>query len=309
MKLPSHPRPAPVPVGRVRVGLAGWSYADWQGIVYPHAGSGFNRLDWIARFTDLVEINATFYRAARPRDAERWARIVEPHGHFRFTAKLERIFTHQAEIPGAPAESRFRDGLAPLAEAGRLAAALIQFPYSFHNTGANRSRLARLLNRFGDYPLVVELRHRGWLTPGMLTFLAARQVTLAGLDQPQVGFSIPPSLPVTGPFFYVRLHGRNTADWFRADAGRDARYNYLYEPGELAPWVTRFRQAAAENLPGMVVANNHYRGQAAANAVEIRASLAGAPVPAPADLIRTYPRLAASAMPLSSPGGGSDRLF
>ena len=296
-------------MSRVRVGLAGWSYQDWQGIVYPPAADAGNHLEWIARFTDMVEINSTFYRPARARDAERWVRVVEPHENFRFTAKLDRVFTHQAADPGEEAERRYRDGLAPLAHAGRLAAVLLQFPYSFHNTSANRSRLARLLNRFGDYPLVVEWRHRSWQTPEMLAFLTARRVTLAGLDQPLLGLSIQPSLPLTGPFFYIRLHGRNTADWFRSEAGRDARYNYLYEPGELAPWVTRIRQAAAENLPGMVVANNHYRGQAAANVVEIRSALAGRKVPAPPDLIRTYPRLAAGASPLTLPGISSGRLF
>ena len=294
----------------MRVGLAGWAYRDWQGIVYPApAGRGFDRLDWIARFTDLVEINATFYRAARPRDAERWARTVERYPDFRFTAKLEKIFTHDAEGAGDAAERRYRDGLAPLVESGRLAAVLIQFPYSFHNVAANRRRLARLLNRFSDYPLTVEFRHRGWLTADLLAFLASRQVTLAGVDQPAVGQSVPPSLPLTGPFFYIRLHGRNAADWFRPDAGRDARYNYLYDHDDLRPWVQRIRDAAAENLPGLVVGNNHFRGQAAVNAVEIRAALAGHPVPAPAELIRAYPRLAAVARPLPSAGGANRRLF
>ncbi|MCZ6650287.1 MAG: DUF72 domain-containing protein [Acidobacteria bacterium] len=310
MRLPSHPRCPPVPRSLVRVGLAGWAYRDWQGIVYPAPPSrGFDRLDWIARFTDLVEINATFYRAARPRDAERWARTVERYPDFRFTAKLEKIFTHDAEGAGDAAERRYRDGLAPLVESGRLAAVLIQFPYSFHNIAANRRRLARLLNRFSDYPLTVEFRHRGWLTADLLAFLASRQVTLAGVDQPAVGQSVPPSLPLTGPFFYIRLHGRNTADWFRPDAGRDARYNYLYDHDDLRPWVQRIRDAAAENLPGLVVGNNHFRGQAAVNAVEIRAALAGHPVPAPAELIRAYPRLAAVARPLPSAGGANRRLF
>ena len=205
----------------MRVGLAGWSYRDWQGIVYPApAGRGFDRLDWIARFTDLVEINATFYRAARPRDAERWARTVERYPDFRFTAKLEKIFTHDAEGAGDAAERRYRDGLAPLVESGRLAAVLIQFPYSFHNIAANRRRLARLLNRFSDYPLTVEFRHRGWLTADLLAFLASRQVTLAGVDQPAVGQSVPPSLPLTGPFFYIRLHGRHRLRVLHAMAHR-----------------------------------------------------------------------------------------
>jgi hypothetical protein len=33
----------------------------------------------------------------------------------------------------------------------------------------------------------------------------------------------------------MRVHGRNYSDWFRKDAGRDARNDYLYEPAELRP--------------------------------------------------------------------------
>ena len=57
------------------MGVAGWDYEDWNGVVYPAgAGRWMDRLAWISRFVDMVEINSTFYRPARPQVAESWER-------------------------------------------------------------------------------------------------------------------------------------------------------------------------------------------------------------------------------------------
>jgi hypothetical protein len=58
---------------------------------------------------------------------------------------------------------------------------------------------------------------------------------VAGWDQPLFRRSIRPSAKATSGAGYIRVHGRNYADWFRPDAGRDARYDDLYDPGELKP--------------------------------------------------------------------------
>src|SRR6266508_3820541 len=45
----------------IRVGPAGWSYADWRGRVYPEgAGTKFDTLSLVARYFDTVEINSSF---------------------------------------------------------------------------------------------------------------------------------------------------------------------------------------------------------------------------------------------------------
>jgi len=54
--------------GRIRVGTAGWSYADWNGVFYPKPMlRGVDRLTYITRYFDVVEINSTFYRPADPK--------------------------------------------------------------------------------------------------------------------------------------------------------------------------------------------------------------------------------------------------
>ncbi len=74
---------------RIRVGVAGWDYPDWLGVVYPPAvGRDFDRMRYLARFVDLIEINTSFYGPPRPKTARSWAERVADLRDFRFTAKL-----------------------------------------------------------------------------------------------------------------------------------------------------------------------------------------------------------------------------
>jgi uncharacterized protein YecE (DUF72 family) len=75
------------------------------------------------------------------------------------------------------------------------------------------------------------------------------------------------------------------------------RYDYLYSPEELEPWVTRIKEVAAKAKQTFVITNNHARGQSLANAFEILAQLEEERVPGPAKLIETYPRLVESIEP------------
>ena len=78
----------------------------------------------------------------------------------------------------------------------------------------------------------------------------------------------------------------------RADAIR--RYDYLYAPQELEPWVDRIRTVAEDAEETYVITNNHARGQSLVNAFEILAQLEEEKVPGPAKLIESYPRLGES---------------
>jgi uncharacterized protein YecE (DUF72 family) len=49
------------PAAKILVGPAGWSYADWEGIVYPaHPPRGFHKAAYLAQFFDTIEINTSF---------------------------------------------------------------------------------------------------------------------------------------------------------------------------------------------------------------------------------------------------------
>jgi uncharacterized protein YecE (DUF72 family) len=276
----------------IHVGPAGWSYADWRGLVYPEgAGAKFDTLALVAKYFDAVEINSSFYRPPSPDTARSWLRRTQHNPDFIFTAKLYRTFTHERGKATTDDERAFHEGIDPLMEAGKLGAVLIQFPWSFKNDREERGYLNQLCERFKDYPLVVELRHESWNNPRILQTLGDLGVGLCNIDQPLFATSIKPSAEVTSPIGYVRLHGRNYQNWFREEADVVERYDYLYSRDELEPWVERIKQVADKAKETFVITNNHARGQSLVNAFEVLALLEEKRMPGPAKLIESYPRL------------------
>jgi uncharacterized protein YecE (DUF72 family) len=278
----------------IRVGVAGWDYPDWNGIVYPHGTGRGDRLAYLARFVDVVEINSTFYRPATPRVAAAWVRRTASRRRFRFTAKTHRSWTHDPASDLTSAVSESLAGLHPLREAGVLGALLVQFPHRFHRTPESVRRLDRILDLTEGWPVVVELRHDSWLDEKTGPWLRGRQVGWCVVDQPRVSRAAPPKPRVTAAPSYLRLHGRNAADWFREGAGRDARYDYLYTDDEVRELARLARGLAVDAAEVYVVQNNHFRGKALVNALQMRARLEGAKPEGPAALVRSYPILAES---------------
>jgi len=276
----------------IRVGPAGWSYKDWNGIVYPpRPGSKFDPLEYLATYFDTIEINSSFYRPPAASSSRAWAKRVTHNRNFRFTAKLYQRFTHDRGQATQEDEKVFREGIDPLVEAGKFGALLLQFPWSFKNTEGERDYLAGLLDRFSDYPLVVELRHASWNEPAIYQSFERRGVGFCNIDQPLFARSIKPSARTTSRVGYVRLHGRNYENWFRANAAPHDRYNYLYSLDELDSWVNKIKKVSMQSEESYVVTNNHFRGKGVVNALEIKAMLEGDKVPGPALLIGEYPRL------------------
>jgi uncharacterized protein YecE (DUF72 family) len=286
----------------IRIGPAGWSYPDWKGIVYPlgPAASGSQDLEFISQYFDTVEINTSFYRPLRAEIAKVWLRKIASNDRFQFTAKLLRRFTHERDA-GPAEESACKEGFAPLLEDGKLGALLLQFPWSFRNTAENQAYLEGLFAKFAEYPIVLEVRHASWNSPEILELLQERGVGFCNIDQPQFGSprsgssrsggSMPATARVTAPVGYVRLHGRNYNTWFAENAKTGLRYDYLYTPDELREWQQRIESVAARSQSTYVILNNHYRGQAVANAFQLAAMIRKKPVPMPPGLLELYPDL------------------
>jgi uncharacterized protein YecE (DUF72 family) len=276
----------------IRIGSAGWSYEDWEGIVYPpKKSSKFDPLAYLADFFETVELNNTFYRPPTPQMGKSWAKRVQTNPQFKFTAKLYRNFTHERQALTLADEEAFKKGLEPLMESHRLGALLLQFPYSFHNSEDNRIYLKELAEKFREYPLVLEVRHASWDRSSVYQLLRENRIGFCNIDQPQVSYSIGPTSKVTSAVGYLRLHGRNVKDWFREDAGRDSRYDYLYNEFELFELTERTRQIAREAEETYVITNNHYRGKAVCNALELKAKLGEKNLKIPEVLLQHYPQL------------------
>ncbi|MFL5366347.1 MAG: DUF72 domain-containing protein [Myxococcales bacterium] len=277
---------------RIRFGPAGWDYPDWAGKVYPKPKpKGFDPLRYLAEYFQTIEINSTFYRPPTEQVARSWAKRVADYRDFRFTAKLWKRFTHERTETWTKDEvAQAREGLDILHDSGKLGAVLLQFPWSFRNDEGNREWLRDLTTTFARYALVVEVRHESWNESGFYTELRERGLGFVNVDQPLFHDSIKPSARATSTIGYVRVHGRNYKDWFRKDAGRDARYDYFYSAKELEPWADRTRDLAGE--PGVsevyVVNNNHFEGKAAANAAMLEAQVTGKRVRVPETLLETY---------------------
>ena len=203
--------------GKILVGPAGWSYADWEGIVYPRSKPrGFHEAAYLAQYFDTIEINTSFYNPLRAEVAESWVEKVQRNPSFQFTAKLWKRFTHERSA-SLQDEKACKQGLEPLAAAGRLGALLLQFPWSFKNTRENHEYMSGLFMQFMEYPLVVEVRHSSWNQPEIFDWLRAQGVGFCNIDQPVIGRSLAPSEHVTMPVGYVRLHGRNYEHWFTVE--------------------------------------------------------------------------------------------
>jgi uncharacterized protein YecE (DUF72 family) len=279
----------------IRIGPAGWTYKDWEGVVYPKPRpGGFDPLEMMASLFDTVEINSSFYAPMSARNAHAWLARTAFNPDFRFTAKLWRRFTHERDGVWTEAEVRqARAGLDVLHAAGRLGAVLVQFPWSFRNTEEDRDWVDAIVSDFVELPLVLEVRHASWNEPSFYTELAERGLGFVNIDQPMFRNSIAPSARATASVGYVRVHGRNYKDWFRKDAGAMDRYDYLYSAQELQPWVERTREIAAHPRVQdvYVVTNNHARGKGVANALMLESMLQGRQVQAPAPLLAEYPEV------------------
>jgi uncharacterized protein YecE (DUF72 family) len=137
------------------------------------------------------------------------------------------------------------------------------------------------------------VRHGSWQSPGALSFFSENGLCLCSIDQPVIGDSLKPSATVTTPEFgYIRLHGRNRDDWFRKDAGRDERYDYLYNESELNEWKSRAVEMLGKTRKLFIITNNHFQGQALVNALQLRSLIDGRRIEVPPTLAESYPDLA-----------------
>jgi len=283
----------PAADSKVYIGPAGWSYPDWKGVVYPSGtGRDFDPLEYLARYFNVIEINTSFYRPPPKAWTLAWVERLRDHPRFRFTAKLWRRFTHQRDAPPTQSDvTDYREGIDVLAAEDRLLAVLVQFPWSFRNRPPERQWLENVVTTFGDYPLVLEVRHESWDDRDTLEWLREHKVGLAMIDQPLHAGSLEAVDRRTGLVSYARLHGRNFDAWFAEGRPSSERYDYLYERDELVPWVERIQGATNDSTVETVIAitNNHYQGQGVVNALQLKAWTSGERVSVPEPLLTTYP--------------------
>ena len=239
----------------LRMGTSGFSYNDWIGPVYPPDLSKVDWLPFYAQEFNTVELNVTYYRIPTIKTAAGW--VERTPEDFLFAVKAYKGITHERKQPDYDA---FTQALAPLIEANKMGCILAQFPYSFRPSDENRRYLRQMRKGFGELPVVVEFRNKGWGHPEAFKDLRRLNMGFCCVDEPQISGLMPPVTEVTGSLAYVRFHGRNAAKWWQHDHAWE-RYDYSYSQQELWEWVPRIMELDSYAPLTLVYANNHYKGQ------------------------------------------------
>jgi uncharacterized protein YecE (DUF72 family) len=169
---------------------------------------------------------------------------------------------------------QFIRGIAPLEDAGKLGALLLQLSPAFGPRKHRLNELDSLLELLGHYRLAIELRNRDWVAREQLAetrrFFSRRKLTFVMVDgPPDSHFMILPSIDLltTKELAYLRAHGRNAEGYIR-ERTVAGRFNYDYPRSELEEIAERAARLVRDVEEMHVVFNNNkadYAPRAAAS--------------------------------------------
>ncbi|WP_326540481.1 DUF72 domain-containing protein [Pseudorhodoferax sp.] len=283
----------------ILVGTASWTDKTLIacGRFYPpQAKTAEARLRYYATQFPMVEVDSSYYAMPSVASAAKWAERTPED--FVFSVKAFRLFTgHQTALAvmhrdlqqalatqGQPVVyyqdvagelrdelwHRFKQTLAPLQQAGKLAAVHFQFAPWVQRNRRGRLHVEECVARMVGHQVAVEFRHESWFQPEVavstLDWLRSLGAVHVVVDGPQ-GFSnsVPPIWEATQPSLAIlRLHGRNAASWnVRGAVASSSRFDYVYREDELRELVPRI-ECLAERVDRLLVVfntNNEDQGQ------------------------------------------------
>ncbi len=248
----------------IKIGTSGYSFADWVGPFYPKGIEKGKMLDFYVNHFDTVEINSTYYRIPHPAVM---AKIEQKTpDHFEFMVKVPQALTHKRnDIERAVAE--YKECLKPMEESGKLKGVLAQFPYSFKFNQSNLEYIKTCREMLAPHRLFVEFRHNGWVNRIMYDALKDSDIGYVSVDEPQISGLLKPDCFNTTKTGYVRLHGRNSEQWWDGGA---LRYDYDYTPEQLQEWKDKIQKLEGKTNKVYIFFNNCHAGQAIKNAREMK---------------------------------------
>jgi uncharacterized protein YecE (DUF72 family) len=213
-------------MGRIRIGIGGWTFAPWRGAFYPAGLPHAQELAYASARLTSIEINGTFYRHQAPESFAAWA--AETPDDFVFAVKAHRATTHGRD-PAAAGEAVQRflsSGLDRLGE--KLGPIFWQFPHTKKfDRPAFDAFLSLLPPRLGTRPLrhAIEARHASFDDPAWIELARAHNVAIAIIESDKHRLRG----DVTADFVYARLQHNRAA----APEG--------YDSAALDNWATRFQ--------------------------------------------------------------------
>ena len=288
-------------MGRIKVGISSWTEPTLikSGWYPPDATTAENRLRYYATRFPIVEVDSTFYAIPNEKTAQLW--VERTPKDFTFNAKAHALLTQHPTPPSrlpkdlreklgdskgnvyfkdlAPKDKesvwdRFREGLQPLQDAGKLGEVVFQFPKWFLPSPASYRLMEDLREWLPAFGIAIEFRQNLWMKEErrgrVLKFLEEHGFTYVVVDEPQ-GFasSVPPVVAVTAPRGMVRFHGRNRETWEKKGISTAEKFRYLYQPAELQPWVRNLGNMAKRADEVHAVFNNCYSDYAVRNAEDL----------------------------------------
>ena len=288
-------------MGRIRVGISSWTEPTLikSGWYPPDATTAEDRLRYYASRFPIVEVDSTFYALPNAKTAQLW--VERTPKDFTFNAKAHALLTQHPTPPArlpkdlrekltdskaniyfkdlGPKDKesvwdRFREGLQPLQDAGKLGAIVFQFPKWFLPSPVSYRFMEDLREWLPDFRIAIEFRQGSWMKEErrqrVLKFLKDRDFTYVVVDEPQ-GFpsSVPPVVAVTAPLGMVRFHGHNRENWEKKGISTAEKFRYLYKPEELQAWAPRLRTMANQAAEVHAVMNNCYSDYAVRNAADL----------------------------------------
>jgi uncharacterized protein YecE (DUF72 family) len=270
--------------GRILVGTQGWSYDQWEGLVYPPGTPKTERLTHYARRFPLVEIDSTYYATPRAHLVAKWA-TQTPDG-FTFTAKVPKQITQEAKLAGDGAFQQLAIFLETMRLLGpKLGPLCFQMSPGFRyprDYDALETMLQHLPELGGEgLQFAIEFRHPSWLAPQPGALLREYQVAWVWADwEPTEQYLAPMPGPVedqrarriSADFLYMRLVGNHDAPIDYRTISID-RQSDLERMAELALEFRRRRKDGGI----YVLLNNHYTGCSARTVGELQ-RLLGLPV-------------------------------
>ncbi|MBI9107687.1 MAG: DUF72 domain-containing protein [Spirochaetales bacterium] len=252
-------------MAEILIGTSGYYYQDWVGPFYPETIKKEGFFEYYSRTFPFCELNFSYYQM--PRRSRLIGLIKQSPKNFMFSIKAHQSLTHERGPKSPEHASEFLHAVSPLVDEKRLAAVLLQFPYSFHYSTANRKYLSELIENLKGLPLAVEFRNREWMLDRVYSGLESRNACFVQTDMPNLDNLPLPTSTVTSDIGYIRFHGRNRTNWWNGD--NTSRFDYLYNEHELQSWLCRTEEIASKVKKLFIAFNNHHKGQAVQNAVQI----------------------------------------
>src|SRR2546428_789823 len=127
---------------------------------------------------------------------------------------------------------RFREGLQPLQDAGKLGAIVFQFPKWFLPSPASYRFIEDLREWLPDFKIAIEFRQALWLKEErrqrVFELVKGHGLGYVVVDEPQgFGSAVPPVVAVTAPLGMVRFHGHNRENWEKKGISTAEKFRYL----------------------------------------------------------------------------------